>query len=285
MSMRGETNALASRMGSPYGAGSQFESFGGAAVSDRLTLATSTGLPFLALAFHVAMGVIALPAGLVGIAARKGGVWHRKAGVVFVYAMIAMGLTGVGIALYEGKQDFAAGALTAYLVFTAWTTLKPLPRARRGVDIALMALAFVFAEGTFVRAFKALGRPGNQLEGVPAGMLFFLATVILLAAIGDFRMIRAGGLQGTRRLARHLWRMCFGLFIATGSFVAQLAGMQYLPAPLRSLPVILVLGGGPLVVLLYWMWRVRLRQNLRGLVTAKRSPADVGVVPTGRASA
>jgi len=132
-----------------------------------------------------------------------------------------------------------------------------------------MALAIVFAEGTFVRALKALGRPGNQLEGVPAGMLFFLATVILLAAIGDFRMIRAGGLQGTRRLARHLWRMCFGLFIATGSFVAQLVQMTFMPGWMRSVPVILVFAAGPLVVLLYWMWRVRLRQNLRGLMTAK----------------
>ena len=96
-------------------------------MSDRLRLATSTGLPFLSLAFHVAMGVIALPAGYVAIAARKGGTWHRRSGVVFVYTMIAMGLTAVGIAVYEGKKDVAGGALAAYLVFTALTTVKPLP--------------------------------------------------------------------------------------------------------------------------------------------------------------
>jgi hypothetical protein len=45
--------------------------------------------------------------------------------------------------------------------------------------------------------------------------------------------------------------------------------MKYLPAAFRSLPVILVLAAGPLVVLLYWMWRIRLKQNLRGLMTAK----------------
>lgn len=96
-------------------------------------------------------------------------------------------------------------------------------------------------------------------------MLFFLGTVLLLAALGDARMILAGGIQGTRRLARHLWRMCFGLFIATGSFAAQLVMMKFLPPPLRSMTVILILSGGPLLVLIYWMWRVRLRQNLRGL--------------------
>jgi hypothetical protein len=63
--------------------------------------------------------------------------------------------------------------------------------------------------------------------------------------------------------------MCFGLFIATGSFVGQLASMKFLPDPFRSVPVIVVLAAGPLVVLVYWMWRVRLRRNLRGLMTAK----------------
>lgn len=243
-------------------------------MSDRLTLATSSGLPFLLLAFHVLMGVTALTAGLIAIVARKGGEWHRRSGIVFVYSMVAMGLSAVGIAVYERKADVAGGALAAYLVFTGWTTLKPLPGAGRRAAIALMLLALLFAAGTYANAFTALGRPGNQLNGVPAGMMFFLGTVVLLAAIGDFRMIRSGGLQGSRRIARHLWRMCFGLFIATGSFSAQLVMMKFMPPQLRSMLVILLLGGGPLVVLLYWMWRIRLRGNLRGVVTARPAEAQ-----------
>ena len=245
-------------------------------MTDRLRLATSTGLPLLSLAFHVAMGVTALVAGVIAIAARKGGTWHRRSGMVFVVTMIATGLTAAAISAYEGKS-IGGGVLPAYLVFTAFTTVRPLPALGRTADIALMALAFTFSAVTYLGAFTALGKPGHQLNGVPAGMLFFLGTIILLAAIGDVRMIRAGGTHGTRRLARHLWRMCFGLFIATGSFVAQLAGMKYLPPQLRGLPVILTLSTGPLVVLLYWMWRVRLRQDLRGLMTRKpiaaRQPA------------
>ena len=236
-------------------------------MSDRLTLATSTGLPLLSLAFHVAMGLTALVAGLIAIVARKGGTWHRRAGLVFVYTMIATGITAAAISAYEGKP-VSGGLFTAYFVFTAFTAVRRVPALGRGVDIGLMALAFVFAAGTYRGGFTALGMPGHYLNGAPAGMLFFLGTIMLLAAIGDARMIRAGGIQGTRRIARHLWRMCFGLFIASGSFVAQLAGMKFLPAQLRGLPMILVLGGGPLVVLLYWMWRVRLKQNLRGLMTA-----------------
>src|SRR5688572_21963979 len=168
------------------------------------------------------MGLAALVAGSIAIAARKGGRWHRRSGLVFVYTMIATGITAAGISIYEGKSP-GGGLFTAYFVFTAWTAVKPLPGARRGVDIGLMVMALVFAAATYSGAFTALDNPGNQLNGVPAGMLFFLATVVLLAAIGDGRMVWAAGIHGTRRLARHLWRMCFGLFIATGSFVGQLA--------------------------------------------------------------
>ena len=221
------------------------------------------------LVFHVLMGTGAFVSGLIAIGARKGGRWHRSAGVIFVYTMVAMGLSGVAIAVYQGKADVAAGALASYLVFTGWTTLKPLPGAGTGTDVALMALAFLFGASAIGNAFTALASPGNTLHGVPAGMFFFLGTATLLAGIGDFRVLRAGGIHGSRRIARHLWRMCFGLFIATGSFTAQLVMMKFMPPAFRSMAVILFLAAGPLVVLLYWMWRVRLRQNLRGVMTAK----------------
>src|SRR5215207_8403553 len=114
--------------------------FGGGVVSDRLTLATSTGLPLLAMAFHVGTGLIALVAGFIAIAVRKGGTWHRRSGLVFVYAMLATGLTAAGIAAYEGKP--AGGVVIVYFVFTAWTAVRPLPRAARRVDAGLMVLAF-----------------------------------------------------------------------------------------------------------------------------------------------
>ena len=234
---------------------------------DRLTLATATGLPLLSLAFHFGTGLLALAAGGVAITVRKGGPWHRRSGLVFVCAMIATGITAVGIATYEGKPGNVGGAVILYFVITAYAAVRPLPGASRRVDIVLMLLAFAFAVGEYTNAFTALGRPGNQIDGVPAGMMFFMATIILLAAMGDARMIRAGGIQGTRRLARHLWRMLYALFIASGSFF--FGQMKFIPEPIRIVPLIVVLGVGPLVLLLYWMWRVRLKQNLRGLITAK----------------
>ncbi len=233
-------------------------------MSDRLSLATSTGWSLLSLSFHVGAGVIALAAGLLALGVRKGSPWHRRSGMVFTVTMIATGVTAAAISAYEGKS-IAGGAFTAYFVFTAFTAVRSLPTVGRKTDIVFMMLAFTFSVLTYRDAFAALARPRHSLNGVPAGMLFVLGTVMLLASVGDFRMIRAGGIEGTRRIARHLWRMCFGLFIASGSFSAQL--LKMMPPQFNSMPMVLLLGGGPLVVLLYWMWRIRLRRNLRGLIT------------------
>jgi hypothetical protein len=93
------------------------------------------------------------------------------------------------------------------------------------------------------------------------GMVGFLAT------IGDLRVMWAGGIQGARRIARHLWRMCFALFIAAASFF--LGQPQVFPAPLRrsgvlAIPVLLVL-----LLLVYWMARVLLTRRFR-----RPSPAN-----------
>jgi hypothetical protein len=64
---------------------------------------------------------------------------------------------------------------------------------------------------------EALASGGNR-NGVPAFAYLMFAVVGLVAGVGDVRMIRSGGLLGASRLARHLWRMCFALYITAASF-------------------------------------------------------------------
>jgi hypothetical protein len=66
--------------------------------------------------------------------------------------------------------------------------------------------------------------------------------------------------------------MCFGLFIASGSFF--LGQMRFFPRPIRIPGLLMVPAVLPLVALLYWLWRVRVRRNLRGLATAAPTPAQ-----------
>src|SRR3712207_9527124 len=105
-------------------------------------------------------------------------------------------------------------------------------------------------------AVKVVGRP----RVVPP---LVIGGVMLLAGIGDLRAIRAGGLRGSRRLARHLWRMCFRLFVATGSFF--LGQMNVVPEPVRIVPLPPVLAFAAIPFLFYWMCRVRVRGPLSRL--------------------
>jgi uncharacterized membrane protein len=230
----------------------------------HVTIATSTGVLKLALLLHFGAGLVGLVSGAVALATPKGGLVHRRSGIVFVIAMLTTGVMASAIAAYEGNVgSTVGGAFVVYLIFTALTAVRPIGAGVRGLNVALMTFAFLLALLQYIFGVMALSNP---VRGVPAGMIFFLATITLLAAIGDWRMIRAGGLQGARRLARHLWRMCFGLFVATGSFF--LGQIKFLPKPLRIMPLLLVLAVAPLLFLVYWLWRVRVRKTLRGIITA-----------------
>jgi hypothetical protein len=233
---------------------------------DRVTFATSSGIVWLGLAVHFAAGLVSIVVGTIALSVAKGGRLHKQCGSTFTWAMVVLGLTAAGIGTYEmvPSQVFA-GILVAYLVFTAMTTVKPLPRIGQRINVALMVLAFAYAVVSLYGGVTEWLDPTVEVVGRPRVVPpLVVGTVILLAAIGDLRAIRAGGLQGSRRLARHLWRMCFALFIATGSFF--LGQMKFIPEPARIMPLLLVLAFAPLVFLLYWMWRVRVRGRLSGIV-------------------
>jgi hypothetical protein len=106
-------------------------------------------------------------------------------------------------------------------------------------------------------------------------MTFFMGSVMLLAAAGDVRMLVGGGVVGAKRIARHLWRMCFGLFIAAGSFflgpsnrplrLLSAAGLgQHLSPAIFSTTVYFVLTILPLILLVYWLVRVRFTDFYKG---------------------
>ena len=112
--------------------------------------------------------------------------------------------------------------MTAYFVVTALTTVRPVSPWTRRIDAAALTIVVGLALGAIMGGVKAVNDPGLSPGGVPfrtiGVMSFFLATVMILAAAGDVRIMRFGMPRGGPRLARHLWRMCFALFIAAGSF-------------------------------------------------------------------
>lgn len=69
-------------------------------------------------------------------------------------------------------------------------------------------------------------------------------------------MLVRGGVFGVQRIVRHLWRMCFGLFIATGSFFLG-QGSKVFPAFVVRTNVLIIPAILPLILLTFWLLRVR----------------------------
>ena len=214
---------------------------------------------------HIVAGGVAIVSGALALAVSKGSALHRRAGLLFVFAMVTMGISGSILALRHSltNANVLGGFTSCYFVITALTTVRPAAGWTAWLNPAALLLAMALSLIEIGLGFKAFGNPGGTLNGVPFFMLFFLATVTGLAAGGDFRMMRSGALRGVARLRRHLWRMCFALFIAAGSFfsirarVAKVLPWPFTTGPMRALPILLVFAA-----MFYWLWRVRSRRAL-----------------------
>jgi uncharacterized membrane protein len=219
---------------------------------------------------HILAGTFGLLVGYIALYAAKGGRLHRKTGRLFVYAMLTTAVFGFLIAAIRGVApavNVPASLLTGYLVITSLTTLRPPATGARWLSLAALVVVLVVTFSSLTFAVEAFANGGKR-NGIPAFPFVMFGVVGLLASVGDVRLLRAGAgvLQGASRVARHLWRMTFALFIAALSFFIGQA--QVIPKPIRipgllALPVLAVL-----VTMFYWLWRVRVRRSLRGLAVS-----------------
>jgi hypothetical protein len=209
---------------------------------------------------HIVAGGLAIVLGGVALAVRKGGTLHRRSGILFVYAMLTMGISGSILALRQSltNANVLGGFMSAYFVVTALTTVRPVSAWTRSLNRAALGVAIALSLIDIYLGFIAFRSPGHAIGGVPFFMPFFIAAVLALAAAGDLRAKRPGTLRAGKRLARHLWRMCFALFIAAGSFfsirerVAKILPKPFTTPAMRALPIVLLFAA-----MFYWLWRVR----------------------------
>ena len=231
-------------------------------IGGRLTVSLSMLLPL-----HIVAGGLAIILGAVALVASKGATLHRRSGLLFVYAMLTMGISGSILAMRQSltNANVLGGFLSAYFVVTALTTVRPVSAWTRRLNSGALVVAIALSLIDIGLGFKAYASPGHAIGGVPFFMPFFIATIIGLAAAGDIRMMRSGPLRPAPRIARHLWRMCFALFIAAGSFfsirerVAKILPEPFTTPMMRALPILAVF-----VAMFYWLWRVRTRRASRG---------------------
>ena len=211
--------------------------------------------------FHFVAGLLALLAGFVALFAPKGRYLHRRSGRLFVAAMVAMLGTAAFMAFFVvDKRSNGIGALlTIYLIVTSLLTVTRRVDQVRGITGGLAAFALLLGALALVGGVQATMDPAATVDGGPSRGDFVIAAIAFATGASDLRMLARGSIAGAQRLIRHLWRMTFALFVATGSFF--LGQAKVIPEPLRnfvflSIPVVVVL-----VTLFYWLWRMKIRKS------------------------
>lgn len=215
-----------------------------------------TNTPLVVL--HICMGSIALLSGTAALSFRKGERLHRGFGNVFFASMLGMSASGAFLAFIKYERiNMVVGALTFYLVSTAWLTVKRKEGETGRFEIIACIAALATGIYGMTVGVEALNSKTGYLDGepIPAGVYFFFSSVALLAGFLDIKVLIQNGISGKQRIARHLWRMCFAMLIAAASFF--LGQEQVFPESLQGsialgAPVILVL-----VLLIFWLIRVR----------------------------
>jgi len=220
---------------------------------------TEADVETVVLTVHVVAGCIAMLCGFAALAIPKGSTWHRSTGHVFAVAMLFMG-TGAAVLgyLHASSGDLFGGMLVIYLVATAWLTIKR-PQGRIGpVEYAAMVFVAAMAASSAYSAFLAGISEAGTYDGRGLTYHVLVAAVLGGWAVGDIRNILNRGLSGSKRLVRHLNRMCFAVFAAAGPiFIARL---QVFPDYLSQSPAryaLLALPFLPLLVMPYWLVRLR----------------------------
>jgi uncharacterized membrane protein len=219
----------------------------------------------LAITVHVIAGTVALFAGIVAVSARKGARPHRVAGMVFFVSMLVMAVFAdyLAVAIPEQIPNLFIGTFTIYLVTTAWLTVRRKERsvgvAERVALLVVLCLCLPFAVLSFQlgTGLEPSVKSATPLEGPVLVALYSFTFLVTMAAIGDARLVWAGGVTGRRRIGRHLWRMCLGLALAAGSAFTN--GLPRLLPKTVHVPLIFLFIPqlSALVLLVFWMVRVR----------------------------
>src|SRR5262249_9012958 len=205
--------------------------------------------------------------------ARKGESVHRAAGNAFFVAMLIMCAFATYLSILRQPATIIGGIFTAYLVATAWQTVRRPAGSVGGFEKVALLVGAACAAGGLILGSLAPASPSGGFFGFPAALFYVFAAIATLAVLLDLRMIRRGGISGAPRVARHLWRMCLALFVATGSFF--IGQQKVMPEFMRGAPILVLFSIAPLLLMVFWLLRVRFS-------AAYHNPRHRPPVPRGR---
>lgn len=211
---------------------------------------------------HIAGGIIGMFAGTVASLASKGKLIHRKAGQVFYWAMLVCYLIGALVApfLQTGQRtNFVAGILALYLL-TSGVSAAKRHKFNAGVTEKLglvIAFTITFLGACFI--LLAHNSPTSTIDDSPPQAFVLFVVAGTLALIGEIRVLLVKTLTNAQRTIRHLWRMCFSFFIASGSLFFGQPGI--FPDWFNSSMLPLLFGFFPFFILLIFLGRALVKSR------------------------
>ncbi len=220
---------------------------------------------------HVSLGAVAVAAGAGALAARKGAAFHIRSGRLFAAAMVLSSALGAVLGLLNAGSfyiTFHAGVLGVTLIASSWLTARARSQRLSAATAAVGIVNIINTAGLIVAGLRAQSSPDGVLFGFPAEDYFFLSAMAGLAAAGDISVVIRRTLSDRHRIARHLWRMCLGFFIAAGSAFTG-PGAKIFPEAVRSAGVLSLPELFIILLMLFWLVRTYFR---RSASTVERAP-------------
>lgn len=188
-----------------------------------------------------------MASGFFAFAARKGNRVHRSAGMVFVWTMTLLTASGLWLSLArEILFTVFLSAIALHTVATGWAAAAVEKRAGRLATRVSPAVSGAIVLGAIYGGMRAGAAPGGMLNDLPPGAFYTVASVALVIFAYDVAFARAKEPTPQRRLTRHLWRMGFSAFLATGIFF--FGNNHVLPEVLRE-PAFL---SAPVITVVLW---------------------------------
>lgn len=196
---------------------------------------------------HFWIGCVAIAAGFTAFAARKGKTAHPCTGAVFVAAMALLTASGLWLSLArEILFTVFLSAIAFHAVASGWAAAAMEKKIGRVWTKTSPIFSGAIVLGASYGGMRAAAAPGGMLNDLPPAAFFTVAGVGFFILTCDIIFALARNPSEQRRLTRHLWRMGFSFFLATGIFF--FGNNHVLPETLRK-PALL---SAPVIAVVLW---------------------------------
>lgn len=164
---------------------------------------------------HAAFGGIALLAGTISMLAKKGATIHKKAGLIFFYAMMLSGIIAMVVAVlprHENPFLFAVGIFSLYFVLTGKRALN-FKRKNHNLKVDIAISIMMLLTGIFMIALPII------ITKMIHTVLFVFGCVGIFFSIKDLLLYRNSKRLQKEWLQLHLNKMIGGYVAAFTAFV------------------------------------------------------------------